>query len=183
MTDRIVIGLGALIVGAALLGSTVEAPDPYVHGGDKVYGQVVDDAATPDPYIRPTVTPSATPSRSAPPTASPRTSATPRASRAARSTPSWIRVFAECVIDHESRNWPYDGNPRPYDAVRSDGGTASGAYQFIDSTWRTVSRKAGHPGYARAHLAPPAVQDAVFAWTVLHEGPHHWAGTGCGHGT
>lgn len=97
--------------------------------------------------------------------------------------PSWVASFGRCVINHESRDWPYDGHPRPYEAHRSDGGTASGAYQFIDSTWRDKSAKAGFPGYSRAMHAPPAVQDAVFAYVVLHGGAGHWNGTHCGHGT
>jgi hypothetical protein len=127
-------------------------------------GQVVDDAATPD------ATPSAT-------------QRPPSPSRSVWSrTPAWVKSFAACVIDHESANWPYDGNPRPYEARRTDGGTASGAYQYIDSTWRSHSRQAGFPGYAHAYLAPPRVQDAVFAWSVTRSGTGHWNGTGCGHG-
>jgi muramidase (phage lysozyme) len=83
------------------------------------------------------------------------------------------------VIDKESRHWPYDGNPRPYEAVRSDGGTASGAYQFINSSWRAYSREAGHPGWSRAYLAPPAVQDDVFYWVVLNKGKYPWKTNGC----
>lgn len=57
--------------------------------------------------------------------------------------------------------------------------SASGAYQFIDSTWRTVSVRAGHPGYARAVHAPWWVQDAVAMWLVDNGGRSAWSGTGC----
>lgn len=44
--------------------------------------------------------------------------------------------------------------------------TASGAYQFTDGTWRSVSAAAGYSGYSHAADAPPAVQDAVAGWYV-----------------
>ena len=44
------------------------------------------------------------------------------------------------------------------------GSSASGAYQFLDSTWKSQAAKAGiGTEYSRAYLAPPEVQDAVAA--------------------
>lgn len=57
--------------------------------------------------------------------------------------------------------------------------TASGAYQFLDSTWRNVALKAGFPGYARAIHAPPKVQDHVALWLYNNGGRSAWNGTGC----
>jgi hypothetical protein len=46
--------------------------------------------------------------------------------------------------------------------AQARGSSASGAYQFIDSTWRAMARKFNiGTEYPRAVAAPPAVQDAV----------------------
>ncbi|MDP9332021.1 MAG: M23 family metallopeptidase [Actinomycetota bacterium] len=54
-----------------------------------------------------------------------------------------------------------------YDA-RSPGSSASGAYQYIDTTWRSWANQVGvdTAQYPRAYLAPPTVQDAVAAANV-----------------
>ena len=53
--------------------------------------------------------------------------------------------------------------------------TASGAYQFLDSSWRTLSARAGYGGYGgHAAYAPPEVQDAVAVWTVENIGRSPW---------
>jgi hypothetical protein len=47
--------------------------------------------------------------------------------------------------------------------IRSNSSSASGAYQFIDSTWRGRAQKAGVDiqQYPRAYMAPPEIQDKV----------------------
>ena len=69
-----------------------------------------------------------------------------------------------CIKAHESGN--YDEHSHP--------SGSSGAYQFEPSTWRYWSAKAGYPGWPLAYLAPPAVQDAVTAYTLTHGGAHNW---------
>jgi hypothetical protein len=89
-----------------------------------------------------------------------------------------LHPFLTCVRRHESDRggaYPYTGGY----AARNPTSTASGAYQFLDSTWRNVSVRAGHPGYARAMLAPWYVQDAVALWLYQNGGRSAWAGTGC----
>lgn len=80
--------------------------------------------------------------------------------------------FLVCVRAHESdRAGGYLAqNPRS---------SASGAYQFLDSTWRNASARAGYPGYAKARHAPWWVQDAVALHLVENGGRSAWAGTGC----
>jgi hypothetical protein len=78
--------------------------------------------------------------------------------------------FLACVRRHES-----GGNYQAKNPVS----TASGAYQFLDSTWRTMSARAGHSGWGSARYAPPWVQDAVAIYTVNSGWRSAWNGTGC----
>jgi len=78
--------------------------------------------------------------------------------------------FLACVRRHES-----GGNYQAKNPVS----TASGAYQFLDGTWATMSARAGHSGYGSARHAPPAVQDAVATYTVNAGWKSAWNGTGC----
>ncbi len=85
--------------------------------------------------------------------------------------------FLTCVRHHESDRGAYPHingygahNPRS---------SASGAYQFLDSTWRNVSARAGQAGYARASYAPWYVQDAVALWMYDNGGRSAWRGSGC----
>ena len=70
--------------------------------------------------------------------------------------------FLLCIQKHESRN------AGRY-LAKNRRSTASGAYQFLDGTWRWLSRKAGFPGYRTARSAPPSVQDQV-AWYAVRRG-------------
>jgi hypothetical protein len=78
--------------------------------------------------------------------------------------------FLACVRRHESGGNYQAKNPTS---------TASGAYQFLDSTWRTMSARAGHSGWGSARYAPPWVQDAVAVFTVNSGWRSAWNGTGC----
>jgi len=78
--------------------------------------------------------------------------------------------FLACVRRHES-----GGNYQAENPVS----TASGAYQFLDSTWRTMSARAGHSGWGHAASAPPHIQDAVAIYTVDSGWRSAWNGTGC----
>jgi hypothetical protein len=58
-----------------------------------------------------------------------------------------------------------------YTAVNPTSG-ASGAYQFLTSTWQSLSASAG---YATAAAAPPAVQDAAALELYNEDGTTPWA--------
>lgn len=99
--------------------------------------------------------------------------------QAAQRAASWpsLHPFLTCVRHHESDrgSYPHDDGYHAQNPYSS----ASGAYQFIDSTWRNVSGRAGHGGYPTAASAPPHVQDAVALWLYNNGGKSAWNGTGC----
>lgn len=80
--------------------------------------------------------------------------------------------FRKCVMWRES-----------YGRYGADGRYGSGAYQFVQSTWRQYAQAAGVGEWAnvRPARAPRYVQDKVF-WFALNplprkrglEGRHHW---------
>lgn len=90
-----------------------------------------------------------------------------------------MHPFLVCVRRHESDRgaYPYKGGYSAQNPVSS----ASGAYQFIDGTWRSASASAGYGGqYSRAKFAPAHVQDAVAYHTAITLGQRsHWNGAGC----
>lgn len=133
-----------------------------------IASQVVNDAAHADPIK--------TPARTSPP-----------ASRAARPTdvptgwaagrwdrfPAHVERSARCIAKHESWTaglWKAE-NPVS---------TASGAFQFVDGTWRAVAARAGvGEAFSHASDAPPHVQAAVFAHQAMNHGLYPWKGTHC----
>jgi hypothetical protein len=86
--------------------------------------------------------------------------------------PFHLHPWAVCIRQHESDRgpWPHDSG---YQA-QNPKSTASGAYQFLNSTWAVLSAKAGQGGYRSAKDAPVAVQDAVAQHAHDHGYAHHW---------
>jgi hypothetical protein len=87
--------------------------------------------------------------------------------------------LADVVKSYESGTRGVAGTAN-YTAVNKSSG-ASGAYQYLDSTWR---QDAGAVGvdlnqYPTAASAPPAVQDTVFQHTVQTVGLTPWTCPGC----
>lgn len=57
--------------------------------------------------------------------------------------------------------------------------TASGAYQFIDSTWQSVAQQTGvGTQWASAADAPASVQDINALWLLRNSGTAPWATSG-----
>jgi hypothetical protein len=84
-----------------------------------------------------------------------------------------LHPFLLCVRHFESDrgSFPYAGGYQAQNPTSS----ASGAYQFIDSTWRGASARAGYGGYARAKYAPWYVQDAVALYVFNSGGKSAWS--------
>jgi hypothetical protein len=84
-----------------------------------------------------------------------------------------LHPFLVCVRHFESDRgaFPFVGG---YGA-QNPTSTASGAYQFLDSTWRGASARAGFGGYARAKYAPWYVQDAVALYVYNTGGKSAWS--------
>jgi len=67
-------------------------------------------------------------------------------------------------------------------SARNPGSSASGAYQFTNSTWRRYAGPQIAGQYPTAADAPPAVQDAVFQTAVTRNGLGDWTCPGCNAG-
>jgi hypothetical protein len=88
-----------------------------------------------------------------------------------------LHPFLTCVRQHESDRGPYP-HINGYRA-KNPRSTASGAYQFLDTTWRNVAPKVGGGQSARAMDAPTWVQDDAAMWMINNGWKSAWNGTGC----
>jgi hypothetical protein len=95
-----------------------------------------------------------------------------------RGVPRHARDIWLCIRRHESIEAGHWRASNPYSS-------ASGAGQWLDSTWRGVARWVKVDGvyvarsYSRAKHAPAWVQDAAFVHVWRHNGLSMWAGTHC----
>lgn len=86
-------------------------------------------------------------------------------------TPEEARMLEEIKRRESSNNY----------AAKNRDSTASGAYQFINSTWRMASHETGAPYYATAAQAPEEVQDQNALHMLRKYGPNAtitWAESG-----
>lgn len=133
-------------------------------------GQVVNDAARPDP-----VKPKPKPKRPARVV-----SAVPAAWSAGDwgRFPARVERLALCVAHHESWDWNKAHTRRLYTAA-NDHSSARGFAQWVRIAWQAQTQRAGITGYPTAETAPPRIQAEVFAYQVMHHGMYPWAGTAC----
>jgi Transglycosylase-like domain len=157
----VVAGVDALIRSAtASKAAPVPTPTVTVVVETPVPGPTVTVTVTKKPKPAPTVTVTREPSA---------------ASRGRSGGNPSDEAFLRCVVKRES-----GGNPRAQNPTSS----ASGLFQFIDSTWRAYSREAGiGTQYSRAKYAPAAVQWELARWVVKNKGRYPWKptvpGTAC----
>lgn len=103
------------------------------------------------------------------PTTVPRTTTTVRATQTAPVIHGAMPAVLDRIAGCESGTGPT--SPGSYTA-QNPRSTASGRYQFIDSTWQGLTAAAG---YSRAVYAPPAVQDAGALELYASAGTAPWA--------
>jgi hypothetical protein len=80
--------------------------------------------------------------------------------------PSDVQARALCIRNRESHGDYQAQNPSS---------TASGAWQFLDSSWLAYG---GGQFAPRAWMASPYQQDQVFVWAYQQSGLNPWAGGG-----
>jgi len=149
----VLIGVGALMYAYGSGQKSVSpAPSPTVTA--TAYATVT---ASPEPAPTVTVTKKVEVTVTARPT---------QASRSVQRGSAWVEQVRACIMHRESRG--------DYKAIgvwiESLKDRATGAYQFLRSTWHNVT---GLPGEARDY--PPAVQDAAFYKLFANgAGRNHW---------
>jgi hypothetical protein len=160
--------------GAILLGFLLLA---FVAGVDALVKAATSAPPTPAPTVTITslVTVTASPAPQPTVTVTATRTAEPASRSSQRPPVASDEAFLRCVVHRESRGDPRAENPTS---------SASGLFQFLDGTWRSVTRMSGiGTRYDRASDAPSSVQWAVARWTVEHIGRHPWRptvpGTGC----
>lgn len=84
-------------------------------------------------------------------------------------------VIADCESGDRLANGRAATGTHNWQGVNAQGSSASGAFQFIDSTWRWVAHEElGYTQYPRALDAPPKVQIEAFDWLWANGGSKHW---------
>lgn len=163
-----------IAVGATVLGFLLIA---VVAGVDALVRAASPATPTPAPTVTITslVTVTASPAPQPTVTVTVTRTAEPASRSSQRPPVASDEAFLRCVVHRESRGDPRAENPTS---------SASGLFQFLDGTWRSVTRMSGiGTRYDRASDAPSSVQWSVARWTVEHIGRHPWRptvpGTGC----
>lgn len=83
------------------------------------------------------------------------------------------KVVAACESGkRRAHGTPVLGSHR-WHITNGHGGTDSGAFQFVDATWRRVASQIGASQYGRAKDAPPRVQLEAFRW-LWRRDPGAW---------
>lgn len=156
---RLAVAVGVLAAGCSQTGAPPRADDPVAaHAGPAtdVAGPALSPPTT-EPAPATTTTEAPTEPATTlelPPATTTTVVAPPR--KAVLEIPALLLKIREC----ESGGDYTDENPSS---------TASGAYQYLDSTW------ADHGGYSRAMYAPPEVQDARAVADFARLGTRPWA--------
>lgn len=89
--------------------------------------------------------------------------------------PHHAAVVSACESGRRLPDGTAELGTHDWGAVNQQGSSASGAFQFVDSTWEWVAGEIGADAYPRAKNAPPETQLEGFLWLWQHGGPVHWA--------
>lgn len=84
-------------------------------------------------------------------------------------------IIADCESGDRLANGRAVTGSYNWTGINQQGSSASGAFQFIDSTWRWVAHDVlGYTQYPTARSAPPHVQIEAFDWLWANGGKGHW---------